>query len=65
MKRTIIEFLIGLPIVICGYFLLDFLYCTFFTHEPFIFNIRNCGIAVLVWFVVELVTYLSRRNKSN
>lgn len=64
MKRVIIEFLIGLPIVIIGYFLLDYLYCAFISREAFSFDIRSCGIAVLVWAVIECVTYFTRKKKS-
>ncbi len=64
MKRTIIEFLIGLPVIIIGFFLLDYLYCTFITHSPFVFNVQGCGIAVAVWAVVEIVTFIIRSKNS-
>ena len=63
MRRIIIEFLIGVPIVIVVYALLEFLYCTFFTHTPFVFNFITCGEMLLVWLVVEIVTYFIRKNK--
>jgi hypothetical protein len=63
MKRTIIEFLVGLPVVVGLYFLLDFLYCTFIVNTPFVFNIRNCGMAVGIWAIVEIITYFIRSRK--
>lgn len=63
MKRIIIEFLIGVPVIVLGYTLLDFLYCTFITHNQFSFDIRGCLIAVGVWAIVEAVTFLLRSRK--
>ncbi len=63
MKRVIIEFLIGLPIVIVGFFILDFLYMTFIEKTPFVFNVKSCGICIAVWAIVEAVTYFTRNRK--
>ena len=64
MKRTVIEFLIGLPIVIGVYALLDFLYCTLISHHPFVFDFKTCSIVVISWAAVEVLIYLIRRKKS-
>ena len=65
MKRTVIEFLVGLPIVVLGFFLLEFLYCTLITHSPFVFDFKNCGIAVAVWAVVVIVSYFARKRRED
>ena len=65
MKKTVIEFLIGIPVVIGVYALLEFLYCTFISHEPFVFRLSACGIYIGIWAVVEIVFYFIRRNKQS
>ena len=65
MKRIIIEFLIGIPVIILGYLLLEFIYSTFITHTRFVFDFKTCGTVILVWLVVEIVTYLFRKGKDN
>ena len=63
MKRTIIEFFIGLPIVVLLYTLLDYLYCTFITQSAFVFEPKGCAMAVTVWIAVVAVLYLLRIKK--
>ncbi len=65
MKRTIIEFLIGIPVVVILFTLFEFLYCTFITHTPFSFPFIGIGSAIGVWFIVELVTLIIRKKKEN
>ena len=65
MKRTVIELLIGLPIVVLGFFLLEFLYCTLITRTPFVFDIKSCGIAVAVWVVVVIVSHILRKRRGD
>ncbi len=65
MKKLIIEILIGIPIVIGVYALLDFLYCTFITRSPFSFSIGLCMSAVGLWILVEVVLYLTRKKKKS
>jgi hypothetical protein len=65
MKRMIIEFLIGLPIVVLGYILLDFLYETFIVHNTFAVDPKGISISVIVWLAVVLVSYFIRRKKDN
>lgn len=65
MKRMIIEFLIGLPIVVLGYILLDFLYETFIVHNTFAVDPKGISIIVIVWLAVVLVSYFIRRKKDN
>lgn len=63
MKRIIIEFLIGLPVVVLLFALLEFLYCTFITHTAFAFNFKGCAVAIGVWAVVEAVTFFKRKSQ--
>ena len=65
MKRSVIEFLIGLPVVIGLSILFEYLYCTFITRSPFVFDIKICSIGVFVWFVVVIALYFIRRNKQS
>lgn len=63
MKRTIIEFLIGIPIVAGLYTLLDFLYDTFIVHIPFVFDMKYCVLCLSVWTAYEAAVLISRVNK--
>ena len=63
MKRIIIEFLIGLPVVVLLYLLFEFLYAKLITRSDFVFNFGACMFIVGVWLVVEIVTYTIRKKK--
>lgn len=63
MKKLIIEILIGIPVVIGIYALLDFLYCTLISKNPFSFNVGLCLSLIGVWVVVEIVLFLIRKKK--
>lgn len=65
MKRTVIEFVIGLPIIVLGYFLLEYLYCILFSHSAFSFDLKGAAIAVVVWLVVVIISHIKRNNKEN
>ena len=65
MKKAIITFLIGLPVVAGLYTLCEYLYCTFITGSVFAFDIKVCGSAVGVWLVVVLVLYFLKFNKES
>ena len=64
MKRLIIEFIVGIPIIIGMYALLEFLYSSFIVHVPFVFDIRNCAIYFIVWLACVTVSYIVRKNKT-
>ena len=63
MKKLILEILIGIPVVIGVYALLDFLYCTFITRSPFVFSFPVCISLIALWVAVELISYFIRRKK--
>lgn len=65
LKRTIIEFLIGLPVVVGVYALLDWLYHLLITHTPFTFSVSTCMICVTVWLVIEIISYINRKKKQS
>ncbi len=62
LKKTLIEFLIGLPIVIGLAALLDYLYQTFITHSSYQFSFAPCAACVGIWAVIQVISYLTRRN---
>ena len=63
MKRTVIEFIIGLPIIVLGYFFLDYLYCVLISHTDFSLDIKGGAIAVVVWLSVVIFSHIKRNNK--
>lgn len=63
LKRTVIEFLIGLPIVVGVYALLEWLYSAIITKSPFVFDVKTCGMCVMVWLVISIISYIARRKK--
>lgn len=63
MKRIIIEFIIGIPVIIIGYCLFEFIYSAFITKTAFVFDIKSCGTCIAVWAIVEIITYFTRINK--
>ena len=65
MKRSVIEFIVGLPIIVLGYFFLDYLYCVFISHSAFSFDIKGGAIAVVVWLAVVVFSHIKRNNKEN
>lgn len=65
MKRTIIEFLIGLPVVVFLYVLFDYLYCTFISHSAFVFEMKNCFIFITAWLAVVIVMHIFRNRKNH
>ena len=62
LKRTVTEFLIGLPVVVGVYALLDWLYQTLITRTPYVFNSDSCMIYVTVWLVIEIFLYINRKK---
>lgn len=64
MKRSIIEFIVGIPVIIGVYALLEFFYSSFIVKIPFVFDIRNCAIYIFVWFACVTVSYIIRKNKT-
>lgn len=65
MKKPIIEFIIGIPVIIGVYALLEFLYSTFIVHIPFVFNIRSCSVCFAVWLACVSITYLAGRKSTD
>ncbi len=63
MKKMLIELLIGLPIVIAVYILLDFIFCSWITHTDFVINAKSFVMPITTWVVLELVIFFSRRKK--
>ena len=63
LKRTVIEFLIGLPIVVGVYALLEWLYSAIISKSPFVFDVKTCGMCVTVWLVISIISYIARRKK--
>lgn len=64
MRRMLFELLVGIPVIIGVYTLLEFLYCKFIVYSPFVFDIRACLICLIVWFVCTTVSYMARKNIS-
>lgn len=63
LKKTLIELLIGIPVVFGTAALLDFLYQTFITKNAYHFNLSVCIYCIGIWFAVEIVCYTIRSNK--
>ena len=63
LKRTVIEFLIGLPIVVGVYALLEWLYSAIISKSPFVFDVKTCCMCVTVWLVISIISYIVRRKK--
>lgn len=63
LKRSVIEFLIGLPVVVGVYALLEWLYSAIITKSPFVFDVKTCGMCVMVWLVISIISYIARRKK--
>lgn len=63
LKRTVIEFLIGLPIVVGVYALLEWLYSAIISKSPFIFDVKTCSMCVMMWLVITIISYIIRRKK--
>ena len=64
LKKVLIEFLIGIPVIIGLYALFEFLYCTFLTKSDFVFDASNLYFPILIWFIIELITFITRAKKS-
>ena len=63
LKRSVIEFLIGLPIVVGVYALLEWLYHTLISHTPFTFSFSTCSLCITVWLIIVIVMYINRKRK--
>lgn len=63
MKKFIIEFLAGLPIVIGLYILIDYLWCTFISHNTYVFSISSLIMPITVYIVITIVSFILRKKK--
>jgi hypothetical protein len=63
LKRSVIEFLIGLPIVVGVYALLEWLYSAIISKSPFVFDVKTCSMCVMSWLVISIISYIVRRKK--
>ena len=55
LKKVLIEFLIGIPVI---------LYFTFLTKSDFVLDASNFYFPILIWFIIELITFITRAKKS-
>ena len=63
IKKTLIECLIGIPIVFGLATLFDFLYQTVLQQNTYTFNLSTPLFCLGVWIIIEIVTLVIRMNK--
>ncbi|MBQ6498523.1 MAG: hypothetical protein IJI48_01310 [Ruminococcus sp.] len=63
LKRTVTEFLIGLPVVVGVYALLEWMYSAIISKSPFVFDVKTCSMCVMSWLVISIILYIARRKK--
>ena len=63
MRRTIVEFIVGIPVIIGVYALLEFFYDICIVHIPYTFDILTCACCLIAWFACMAVTYIARKKK--
>ena len=63
MKKTIVEWLIGLPVTIGVFTLFDFLTTSVFGNGTFVFDISNILYPITVWTIFEVITLIERVKK--
>ena len=58
MKKTIIEWIIGLPVSIGVFTLFDYLTTSVFGKGTFVFDISNILYPIVVWTIFEGITLI-------
>lgn len=64
VKKTLIECLIGIPVVFGLATLFDYLYQTVLQQNAYTFNLSTPLFCLGVWIVIEIVTLVIRKNKN-
>lgn len=64
-EKTIIEWLVGLPVTVGVFTLFDYLTTVVFGNGVFVFDISNIIYPIVIWTIFEIITLIQRMVKKN